>query len=283
MSNSPCFIQFPHPGSEHQPDPGGNKAWNNYSYQHARKFMQIQGRWTDTNNTQHSADLWAWGEWEAQSDLLQELDRPDSWDLPRYLWLPYYTDQPEGYERLHNTDPFIFGDRFLYSNCKQAKRPNLKNLERGSVIAFGSKKKHGWVLDTVLVIADYADFLAADIHTSLAGHVPDAFLRVTGGPLAENDATETLRLYLGATPDNPVDEMFSFFPATLAGGDVGFERPSIELPAGCFTKTLAQGYKKTNNLPPEALNELWQSIAEQVLDAGLLLGTHATLPEHRDP
>ena len=150
MADSRCFIQFPHPGYEHQPDPSGHKAWNTYANAHARKFMQFAGQWTDERGQQHSGKMRAWGEWEAQSDLLQELDRPDSSELPRYLWLPYYTDQTYGYERLHNTDSFIFGERILYSNCKQAKRPNLRNLERGSVIAFGSKKRHGWVLDTVL-------------------------------------------------------------------------------------------------------------------------------------
>lgn len=282
MANSRCFVQFPHPGLEHQPDLTGHKAWNTYANAHARKFMQFEGRWTDERGQQHNGELRAWCEWEAQSDLLQELDRPDPSELPRYLWLPYYTDQPDGYERLHNTDPFIFGDQFLYSNCKQAKRPNLRNLERGSVIAFGSKKGHGWVLDTVLVIADSFDYLAADTHTALAGLVPDAFLDVTGGPLVENDATETLRLYRGATPDDPIDGMFSFFPTSFASGNVGFERPSIELPDSYFKPKLAQNYKKTD-LPPDTLNELWQSIAEQVLDAGLLLGTHAAMPEHREP
>ena len=281
MPNSRSFIQFPHPGLEHQPDPTGNKAWNTYDNAHARKFMQFEGRWTDERGQQHGGKLRAWGEWEAPSDLLQELDRPDPSELPKYLWLPYYTDQPDGYERLHNTDPFIFGDQFLYSNCKQAKRPNLRNLERGSVIAFGSKKKYGWVLDTVLVVADSFDYLGADTHISLAGHVPDAFLDVTGGPLVENDATETLRLYRGATPNDPVDGMFSFFPASPGTGSVGFERPTIELPAEYFTPTLAQNFKPTN-LPPNTLKELWQTIVKQVLDAGLLLGTHAALPERRE-
>ena len=162
----------------------------------------------------------------------------------------------------------------------EGKWPNLRKLERGSVIAFGSKKRHGWVLDTVLVVADSFDYLAADTHTAVEGHVPDVSLHVTGGPLAENDATETLRLYRGATPDDPVDGMFSFFPAGLAEDNVGFERPSIEFPGHCFTPTLAQGYKK-NHLPPETLSELWHSTVEQVHDAGLVLVTHASMPEHR--
>ncbi len=98
----------------------------------------------------------------------------------------------------------------------EGKWPNLRKLERGSVIAFGSKKRHGWVLDTVLVVADSFDYLAADTHTAVEGHVPDVSLHVTGGPLAENDATETLRLYRGATPDDPVDGCAEFLAAGVA-------------------------------------------------------------------
>ena len=281
MVDSRCFVQFPHPGLEHQPDPTGNKAWNTYDSAHARKFMQFEGQWTDERGQQHKGELRAWGEWEAQSDLLQELDRPDPSELPRYLWLPYYTDQPDGYERLHNTDPFIFGDQFLYSNCKQAKRPNLRNLERGSVIAFGSKNRYGWVLDTVLVVADSFDYLGADTQISLAGHVPDAFLDVTGGPLVENDATETLRLYRGTTPNDPDRRHVQLLPSfpRNAAASVSSVPPSNS-PSNYFTPTLAQNYKG-NDLPPNTLRELWQSIVDQVLDASLLLGTLAALPERR--
>ena len=56
---------------------------------------------------------------------------------------------------------------------------------------------------------------------SFYAKVPEAFFDVTGGPLAENSEKESgsgacgpgetkLRLYLGATPEDPVQEMFSF-------------------------------------------------------------------------
>ena len=61
---------------------------------------------------------------------------------------------------LHNTDPFIFGDRFLYSNCKQATSTRLRSLGRGSVIAFGSHTARRWVLDTVMVVAGSVDYCA---------------------------------------------------------------------------------------------------------------------------
>jgi hypothetical protein len=39
----------------------------------------------------------------------------------------------------------------------------------------------------------------------------------------------TLRLYYGATPDAPVEGMFSFVPCQRAEGATGFARPVIDL------------------------------------------------------
>lgn len=282
MGGSGQFVQLPHPGGEHRPDSDGNKAWHAYPRPHARKFMRLDGRWADEQGAQRSGELWAWGEWEAPSELIRRLDQPDSPAQPGYLWEPYYTDRPGGYKGLHNSDPFIFGEQILYSNCRQASRPGLRHLERGSVIAFGSGSKHRWGLDTVVVVAAYADYRAADAPVALADCVPGAFLEVTGEPLADNDAAEEFRLYRGATPDNPVDGMFSFFPARQADGDTGFERPSIDLPRAFFTKkNMSQNCKISDPLTAETLSGLWQAIVAQVLDAGLLLGTGASPPNKR--
>ena len=112
---------------------------------------------------------------------------PWRWDIPEYLWRPYYVIPDAGCGGLHNTDPFIFGERFLYSNCKQLSGKRIRSLARGSVVAFGSEKAGQWVLDTVLVVADFVDYTAAQAPSALAGFVPEAFLDVTGGPLADND------------------------------------------------------------------------------------------------
>ena len=211
MDHDRCFVQFPHPGGEHWPDRSGAKPWNTYDSNHARKFMQLRGSWTAEDGGVHSGELWAWGEWEAQSELVRDLDSSGGPGLPRHLWRPYYVVPPGGYERLHNTDPFIFGERFLYSNCLQPKRPGLRRLGRGSVIAFGSKKGD-WVLDTVLVVADFIDYAVPEARIVLADSTPEAFLNATAGPLADNGEEEMLRLYRGATPDDPFDGMFSFLP-----------------------------------------------------------------------
>lgn len=92
-----------------------------------------------------------------QSQLLRRLRQPDELAHPACLWLPYYVIPDDDCEGLHNTDPFIFGDQFLYSNCKQPSSLRLRSLDRGSVIAFGSRKAGRWLLDTVLVVACFVD------------------------------------------------------------------------------------------------------------------------------
>ena len=104
--------------------------------------MSLNGEWVTANDTERSSELWAWGEWEAESTA-RELSRPGGDPrLSPYLWTPHYVSQPS-YAGLHNTDPFIFGKRFLCSNCGQPRGGNsgLRHLGRGSVIIFGSQFK----------------------------------------------------------------------------------------------------------------------------------------------
>ena len=225
--------------------------------------------------------------------------------LSQYLWCPYYAIPDGGCEGLHNTDPFIFGERILYSNCRQPSSPRLRSLDCGSVIAFGSEKAGQWLLDTVLVVADSVDYSPAWARSDLAALVPETFLDVTGGPLQDNsgDATcapapkrpngcggrrassdpdTTFRLYRGATPADRVHGMFSFFPAMPAGGDEGFPRPGVELPQLYFNPRVRQGHKQSCDLAEQALVRLWESLAAQVHDADLVLGTRAALPERRE-
>ncbi len=87
------------------------------------------------------------------------------------------------------------------------------------MIAFGSGRKiageRKWVLDTVLVVADSLTYAAPEARRVLADAAPEAFLTVTGGPIVDNEEA-SFRLYMGATPDDPVEGMFSFFPAMAA-------------------------------------------------------------------
>ena len=287
MADNQRFVQFPHPGREHEPDPGGGKAWNTTKTTHARKFMEFGGKWIEGDDSARSGSLRAWGEWEAESDLARKLSQPgqDS-QYPHYLWHPYYIPK-DSYKRLHNTDPFIFGERFLYSNCKQQALSGLRQLGRGSVIAFGSGRKiageRKWALDTVFVVADSLTYSAPEARRVLEDAAPETFLTVTGGPMVDNNEQGSFRLYRGATADDPVDGMFSFFPATPATGDAGFPRPVIELPREHFNPRSWQAQKGLRrNCTIEELRGIWKSLVSQVRGAGLLVGTHAVVPERRE-
>ena len=281
------FVQFPHPGREHEPDSGGGKVWNTLSSQHARKFMEFGGQWIDDDGSVRSGGLRAWGEWEPESDVICGLSQPrqDS-QYPHYLWHPYYVPK-DNYKCLHNTDPFIFGERFLYSNCKQQTLSGLRQLERGSVIAFGSGRKiageRKWVLDTVFVVSDSLMYSAPEARRVLADAAPETFLTVTGGPMVDSKNQASFRLYKGATPDDPVEGMFSFFPAMPADGDAGFPRPMIDLPSEYFNPKSWQAQKGLRrNCTIVELRGLWNSLVAQVRGAGLLVGTHAAVPERRE-
>ena len=244
--------------------------------------MHLRGNWVSEDDTQREGELWAWGEWEAESSATS-LERPN--DDPRlspYLWKPYYR-RPRSYAGLHSTDPFIFGKRFLYSHCGQRAGGNsgLKHLGRGSIIIFGSQFRGEWVLDTVLVVAGSKRYEASRADIELERLAPRAFLDVTARRIADSGEEGELAFYWGATPDDPVDGMFSFFPAQEAGGDVGFARPGIELPSGYFTNTQRRRHKHTCSLGSEELVRLWECIVSQVRDSGLHLGTHAAPPRRR--
>ena len=285
VDSDTCFVQFIHPGSEHLPDAGNFKDWIPWNKPHARKFMQLRGSWVEHDGSERSGDLHAWGEWEAQSELLRPLNGSRADGYPQNLWRAYYKVPADGrYDGLRNTDPFIFGRRFLYSNCQQPARPGLRSLGRGSVIAFGSYKAHQWILDTVLVVAGSVPYTASQADRELEGpapdvEVPEAFLDVTAAPLASEGWDGELRLYWGATPDNPVDGMYSFFPARPADDGPGFARPAIQLDSDHFTETLRQSHRR-EPASLKTLDSLWRSLVEQVQDEGLVLGVHAAPPPY---
>ena len=139
---------------------------------------------------------------------------------------------PAGFRQ--NTDPWVFGDSFFYSNCKQlTPRCNpsaLQRLSRGSLVLFGSATGGRFVIDTVVVVAErVCRFTPA----SDSPRLPAAFRECTFDSLRTLDdrySKATFILYRGATPQNPVDGMFSFVPCMRAGDDgPRFERPSIRL------------------------------------------------------
>ena len=285
-SDNRRFVQFPHPGGEHSPDRDEWKEWNRLKRPHARKFLEIGGAWLAGLDSDEAVrgKLWAWAEWEPESRVLHRF--PSSGNgMPRYLWEPIWLPKPD-YQKLHNTDPFIFNG-FFYTDCKQHSFKGLQQLGRGSVIVFGSSKKPYWVVDTIFVVADYVDHDSADYEYLLEGQVPQCYWDSTLFPTHKrSDTPIARRWYRGATHDAPIDGMFSFFPCLPAEKRACFARPQIELPPEYFTPGLAQGVKgcavRASPLAKSTVKQLWHTVAEQVLSQGLLLGVLAESPKSGD-
>ena len=176
MALKRCFVQFPHPGREHG------------AHQRVATGTNEKGA---TGGS--SCSLVAIGSMRTIICILRictrgrvggrigthlriQYEGKRGRTHPRYLWKPFYL--PKGtYASLHNTDPFIFGGCFLYSNCYQTNSLGLRNLAKGSVIAFGSKvnREPKWALDTVLVVRDSFPYDPLDPRKGLEGQSARGF------------------------------------------------------------------------------------------------------------
>jgi hypothetical protein len=151
---SPSFVvQFPHPGAEHHPGNVQRQLWNTRN--HRRKFLQSNGRCVGDVGPPVEGELVFWGEWEAPSYVIKRWEREDS--LPRFLHRPVW-EHPTMQGPRQNTDPWVLGDSFRFSNCRQLtpkrNRSSLQSLPPGSLILFGSTIGIDFVLDTVFVVKD---------------------------------------------------------------------------------------------------------------------------------
>jgi hypothetical protein len=298
MQDKVCFVQFLHPGGEHHLKAPGLKAWTRVEEGHGRKFLRSPGRLLSGLDAEPvAAEIGFWGEWEAPS-LAEAASSPGPHG-PHWIHRPV-SARPRSYVGLHNTDPFVFGDQFHYTGCLQhTKRgpTQLRNLARGSVILFGSKRsgRPEFTIDTVFVVAGFIDHSRRDYRCKLAGEVSETYGAVTLSPwygdtggcrVPESDDScnapvpeRSYRLYFGATFENPVDGMFSFVPC-VTGDDIdrGFARPSICIP-DAITPTMTQNKRLNPRQSIEEITPLWDEVVRQVTEQGLALGIQAELPD----
>jgi hypothetical protein len=66
--DSAFFVQFPHPGGEHNPK-ADVMPWNTGG--HRRKFMIAPGRYKTGDGSIAESELVFWGEWEAPSSVVR--------------------------------------------------------------------------------------------------------------------------------------------------------------------------------------------------------------------
>lgn len=107
------------------------------------------------------------------------------------------------------------------------------------------------------------------------------YRRTTIEPWYDNEMPESQshRLYMGATLQNPVNSMFSFFPCVrYEEFGKGFHRPIITLP-GKINPNLSRNVKISKNMEMGELKTIWDEVVEQVKNQKLMLGIFSQLPQ----
>lgn len=283
MDDKLLFVQFPHPGGEQgqDRDRAGWKSWNRGL--HRRKFLEQVGTYVGGAKAEK---ILFWGEWEPESKV-QRIENPLPCG-PRFIHEPRYV-LPKSYKGLQNTDPFVFGEGFLYGFCKQPSFRQLSNLEPGSIILFGSCKDGGFVLDTLFVVGNRQRIDHAGAK-DLEGRIPREYLEVTVLPWYGNVAKakgcakpQKCRLYFGATLENRVHGMFSFFPCQPDKADSrGFVRPQLD-PRKKLKRVLnprkCTGVKYSSVRGLTEMKSVWDDVVKQVKDNHLELGVYAEMPK----
>lgn len=271
------IVQFNHPGGEHVPH-GDLMPWNTGD-SHKRKFLVSHGSIVDADGTvTFEGPLVFWGEWEPPSTIAHRWEPQPA--LPTVLHVPCWDSPPPGPRQ--NTDPWVFGSEFLYSNCKQ-RNPSgtpsaLQHLAPGSLVLFGSARHPEFVIDTVFVVAD-----AVTQYRPIDGisYGTDAFKICTVESLTTEPRPRatTYTLIRGATPRHPVNGAFSFVPCLRrTTEEPRFLRPAIELP-GIINPRSRQSASGANHLRPRTdVVAAWRSVVQQVLAANLELGVNIAEP-----
>ena len=283
MREQSMFVQFPHPGPEHKPS-GREMPWSplidarGRRVQHARKFLKVGGDYL-VDGALRTGPLAFWGEWEPQSRVLRGFSNPDD-GFPRWLHDPYW-HRPDGVPPRQNTDPLVFGDHFLYSNCRQQQNRNLRKLAPGSVILFGSKKagELTFVLDTVFVVGEGTDEFTVDSSEDI--DCPDWVQEVVFRPLRSDPkpAAGSFSLYRSRTyQEDPVGP-FSFVPCRPCKDELSsaFVRPMITLGEPWLKPSHWRGARCTV-ASESRLTGLWDEVVRQVEQAGLALGVRLPAP-----
>ena len=315
-------IQFPHPGEEHGADKKSktHKSWN--KGKHRRKFLLSKGNYVERDKLKRG-DLIFWGEWEPPSKV-EKLDNKDNVLFPTWLHKPYLPDPiPEQSNSetdfscntfnkkqpyFQNTDPCVFGENFIYFNCRQHKKESnikrnikgrtktkertetkLTKLEPGSLILFGSTKgsKKGafFMLDTVFVIAGSIDYNTNNVKKSIKnfqskGVSQDYIDAVFKMAFPRSKGSLELRLYLGATYEKPVEGMYSFSPSKIYKNEKsGFKRMELRnSDINCLTDStrLRLKYSDKNS---QQVKEIWEKIKKLSRKKGLVEGVSFEWPE----
>ncbi|MEO0180190.1 MAG: hypothetical protein ABIM74_02700 [candidate division WOR-3 bacterium] len=269
-------VQFLHPGPEYE-----GKDWHPADKSHGRRFIFTKGRVKNSRGQWEWLPVTAWVEWEANAKLYP--NRTVGTAMPKNIHLPYLPNKGiPGPKERHSTDPCVFGDRFLYTVCRQINRKGnptkMQSLEEGSVILFGSRIKYPdgyhFVLDTLFVVSE--DRVHHSRESQLKPpEVPDWYFKLTLEQVYALPHRYTL--LKGYTPEEQ-PEFFSWIPCKVCNDSapVPFERPKIKL-RGIRPK-MTQGFSLRIAMEPK---EAWDEVVRQVKEQGCELCAGLEVPTNQ--
>ena len=295
----PVVIQFVHPSPEDKQERNGIKPWN--TGKHKRNFIISAGKFVSSlkGHLQESKQISFWGEWEPEAKIWETYSKKSPY--PCRSIEPLF---PKGGESTRstnscgrsscnskcggtvyiNTDPFVFGNRFKYSNCRQYTKKGksktiLQYLPSGSVILFGScikqKKEDVFVLDTVFVVQKSIKYVPkkhSELHSNLKNDY-ELFKAATLESLKKGKiAGKEFTLYLGYRYSNKNRKNYSFVPCDKNGKPFAKvaltkkDMPELSMRLRTF-KVLKDS--KNDYLDP---HKVWEKVAKVVLKRKLSLG-----------
>ena len=285
----PKIVQFLHTALEATPLNENEKIiqWNN-NETHRRKFLKSNGKYIDQSGYETEAELTFWGEWEPQSEIykLKNTKR----HFPKYLNIPFL-DTSESH-RTHNTDPYVFGERFKYIICKQHFFHNaLVDLEQGSLILFGSSINRKFCLDTLFVVSSRkTNYTASSIKTLFPKNKRGQYYFASVEPIFGEtncnitvDKEDSCRIIddgiytyyesINYSERDDYQGMFSFVPSKIFNEekefDYIFKQPIIDL--DFLTPQQTQAIN-TKDCSLEEIVGYWKKIKLQIENKELMIG-----------
>ena len=299
--------------------------WNNGS--HRRKFLKCPGEFVDRiQNVHHNelrfslpqkSELLFWGEMEFPT-AVHKINNPEiDSKYPHYIHEPiaqkrlqFDADNEEQLYKLYgsafendgtvfydasmgyqNTDPYVFGDYFSYSCCKQnrnGKPVKLQRLLPGDVIIYYSTEKNSFMIDTVFVVGEVVGRYKRNYYDEIKPYITEMYnqtviLPALYGSGLNIDNKAEFTLYHSATYNNPVNGMFSYFPCRLSSEGFAKGFPRFELCNGKLTDDIQikqkQGFGILETKGQNHIKDIWMILTEQITQSGFLLGIQADEPQ----
>ncbi len=294
------IIQFSHNGSQMNITPRSKKNESSYLFDtessgirfwndeesHKRKFLSTRSCFIKNmgdcfDTTPICSEAQFWGEWEAQSEFSLTGNGYSTGNcLPHAIHKPFYEFNKVG---RHNTDPFIFGSHFYYTNCKQKNKgagKKMLQLTAGSIVVFGSEfDKSDFMIDTVFVVDEHSSMF--DYRNNPLDYpqaLQDVTLNLNGG-LSNWHMLYKGKMFNQSSLFNPeLSTPFSFVPLKIQHEGKGFERPVLDWKRFGFKKP---GSGTVLHTVSGSESDFWRGIVFEMLRQGYSLGVKFDMPKRR--